>query len=72
MAPSKTTKTAPRARLAHKLAKYVRANPIHLQSRLGSQNPSVTHLSIFFFLSSPRWCPQIKTRKQSQHLVPSR
>lgn len=30
------TKSLPRARLAHKLAKYVRANPIHLQSRLSS------------------------------------
>ena len=45
MAPAKNNKTAPRARLAHKLAKYVRANPIHLQGRLGSQNPSISHLS---------------------------
>ena len=45
MAPSKNTKTAPRARLAHKLARYVRANPINLQSRLASQNPSTSHLS---------------------------
>ncbi len=45
MAPSKNTKTAPRARIAHKLARYVRANPINLQSRLSAQNPSVTHLS---------------------------
>ena len=49
MAQSKNNKTAPRAKLAHKLARYVRANPIHLQSRLGSQNPSITHLSIFKF-----------------------
>jgi hypothetical protein len=46
MAPSKNTKTAPRARLAHKLARYVRANPVHLPSRLSSENPSVSHLSI--------------------------
>ncbi len=45
MAPSKNTKTAPRARLAHKLARYVRANPINLQSRLAAQNPSTSHLS---------------------------
>jgi len=38
-------KTVPRARIAHKLAKYVRASPIHLQSRLGAQNPSTSHLS---------------------------
>ena len=50
MAPAKNNKTAPRARLAHKLARYVRANPIHLQSRLSSQNPSTTHLSIFLFI----------------------
>ncbi len=48
MAQSKTTKTAPRARIAHKLARYVRAQPIHIQSRLSTQNPSTTHLSIFF------------------------
>ncbi len=46
MAPSKNTKTAPRARLAHKLARYVRANPTNLQTKLSAQNPSITHLSI--------------------------
>jgi hypothetical protein len=45
MAQSKNTKTAPRARLAHKLARYVRANAIHLPSRLSAQNPSTSHLS---------------------------
>ena len=45
MAPSKNTKTAPRARIAHKLAKYVRANSINLQSKLSQSNPSVSHLS---------------------------
>lgn len=40
------SKTVPRARLAHKLAKYIRATPIHVQSRLSTQNPSVTHLCI--------------------------
>ena len=48
MAPSKNTKTAPRARLAHKLARYVRANPINLQSKLSASNPSISHLSINF------------------------
>jgi hypothetical protein len=51
MAPSKTTKTAPRARLAHKLARYVRANPVNLQSKLSSQNPSISHLSKIFIYS---------------------
>jgi len=41
-------KTVPRARLAHKLAKYVRATPVHLPSRLSSQNPTVSHLSILY------------------------
>ena len=50
MAQSKNTKTTPRARLAHKLARYVRANPIHVQSRLSAQSPSTTHLSISIYL----------------------
>ena len=45
MTQAKNNKTVPRARLAHKLAKYVRASPIHLQGRLRSQDPSITHLS---------------------------
>ncbi len=45
MTQAKNNKTAPRARLAHKLAKYVRASPLHLQSRVSSQNPSISHLS---------------------------
>jgi hypothetical protein len=45
MAQTKNTKTAPRARLAHKLAKYVRANAVHHPSRLSGQNPATTHLS---------------------------
>ncbi len=63
MAQTKNNKTAPRARLAHKLAKYVRAQPIHLQSRLSSQNPSTTHLSIFYSIHSPRWSPKKKIKK---------
>lgn len=45
MAQSKNNK-APRARIAHKLARYVRANPINLQGRLGPTNPSITHLRL--------------------------
>ena len=44
MAPTKNNKTAPRARLAHKLARYVRANYIHLESSLTASNPSTTQL----------------------------
>lgn len=41
------SKTVPRARIAHKLAKYTRAAPVHVKSRLSTQNPSVTHLCIY-------------------------
>lgn len=36
--------TQARARVAHKLAKYVRANPIHHQSKLAVARPSQSHL----------------------------
>lgn len=49
-------KTAPRARLAHKLAKYVRASPVHLPTRLSSESPSVAHLSILYCNFRNRWC----------------
>lgn len=58
------TKTVPRARLAHKLARYVRANPIHVQSRLSSQNPSTTHLSIYLTYLSLRRTLKKKIKKQ--------
>ncbi len=65
------TKTAPRARLAHKLAKYIRANSVHIQSRLSTQNPSTTHLSNYLNNSSLRWTLKKKIKKQCQHMVPS-
>ena len=34
-----------RTRIAHKLAKYVRANAVHVNTKLSSQAPSVSHLS---------------------------
>lgn len=71
MAQGKNIKTAPRARLAHKLAKYVRANPIHIQSRLSTQNPSTTHLSNSLTNHSLRRSRKEKIEKQRQHLVPS-
>ena len=36
--------TQARARIAHKLAKYVRANPVHIKGKLSSSSPSVSHL----------------------------
>ena len=35
-----------RAKIAHKLAKYVRATPVHLTGLSGSANPSTSHLSM--------------------------
>lgn len=43
----KTKKTVQaRAKIAHKLAKYVRATPVHLPAGSSPAQPSVTHLSI--------------------------
>jgi len=50
MAKGNNTKTAPRANISHKLAKYVRANPTHIPARLSQENPSTTHLSISFLI----------------------
>ena len=36
----------PRARIAHKLAKYVRANPVHHQPGSSLNRPSTTHLTL--------------------------
>jgi len=52
MANAKNNKTAPRAKLAHKLAKYVRANQTHVPARLSQENPSTTHLSMFVINSA--------------------
>lgn len=42
----KTKKTVQaRAKIAHKLAKYVRAAPVHLPSGSCPAQPSVSHLS---------------------------
>jgi hypothetical protein len=46
MVESKAKTGAVRARLAHKLAKYVRATPIHLTGVRGGAFPSTSHLSI--------------------------
>jgi len=50
MAQSKNTKSAPTARIAHKLARYVRASPTHIPARLSQESPSTTHLSISLFI----------------------
>lgn len=50
MVESKAKTGAVRARLAHKLAKYVRATPIHLTGARGGAFPSTSHLSIALFI----------------------
>lgn len=45
MVDAKKKFTPARARIAHKLAKYVRALPVHVNSSLDGSAPSVTHLS---------------------------
>ena len=40
-------KSAPRARIAHKLARYYRALPQHLTGIKGDSQPSTSHLRIF-------------------------
>lgn len=58
----KTKKTVQaRAKIAHKLAKYVRAIPVHLNAGSSADQPSVSHLSTHALYSSPRRCPSKKT-----------
>lgn len=43
----KTKKTVQaRAKISHKLARYVRANPVHLQAGSSADRPSTTHLTL--------------------------
>ena len=49
MVESKTKTTAARAKIAHKLARYYRATPIHLLGTKGDNQPSTSHLSTSFF-----------------------
>jgi len=46
MVESKNKTSAARAKIAHKLARYVRATPIHLTGIKGNNLPSASHLSI--------------------------
>lgn len=45
MVESKAKATTSRARIAHKLARYYRATPVHLTGLSGDANPSTAHLS---------------------------
>lgn len=50
-----------RAKIAHKLARYVRATPVHLHQGSCPAQPSVNHLSILYIYLSLWWSPQKKT-----------
>ena len=45
MVENKNKTTVTRAKIAHKLAKYYRATPVHLTGVTGNANPSTSHLS---------------------------
>lgn len=45
MVESKAKATTSRAKIAHKLARYFRATPVHLSGLSGASDPSVSHLS---------------------------
>lgn len=49
MVETKTKTAAARAKIAHKLARYYRATPIHLTGTRGDNQPSTSHLSIIAF-----------------------
>jgi hypothetical protein len=52
----KTKKTVQaRAKIAHKLARYFRAAPVHLPSGSSAAQPSVAHLGIILIYISPWW-----------------
>jgi large subunit ribosomal protein L6e len=46
MVESKAKATTVRARIAHKLARYYRATPVHLAALTGLANPSTSHLTL--------------------------
>lgn len=49
-----------RAKIAHKLARYVKALPVHLPSGSCPAQPSVSHLSTCLAYISLRWITQKK------------
>jgi hypothetical protein len=49
MVESKTKVSVTRAKIAHKLARYYRATPVHLTGVTGASTPSTSHLSTHSF-----------------------
>lgn len=58
MVDSKTKTTVTRAKVAHKLAKYFRATPVHLTGVVGDANPSTSHLSNTLFIQNSEEPPR--------------
>ena len=58
MVESKNKTSTARAKIAHKLAKYVRATPIHLTGIHGNNQPSASHLSIFYSIQLSEELPR--------------
>lgn len=49
MVETKTKTASTRAKIAHKLARYYRATPVHLEGTRGPSQPSTSHLSNLHF-----------------------
>jgi hypothetical protein len=60
----KTKKTVQaRAKISHKLARYVRAAPVHLHTGSCPAQPSVNHLGTISYNKSIRWLTKKKIKK---------
>ena len=57
MVEAKNKTTAARARIAHKLARYYRATPVHLQGISGTSQPSTSHQSIIYTIQPSEELP---------------
>jgi hypothetical protein len=73
MVETKTKTATARAKIAHKLARYYRATPIHLTGTQGQSQPSTSHLSIPIFTQPsaepPRGDSETKTTPGTQPMT---
>ena len=70
MVESKNKTTAARARIAHKLARYIRATPINLQGTTGHNQPSTSHLSITFSIQLSEEPPNVDSETKLTPGIP--
>ena len=61
----------PRAKIAHKLAKYIKANAVHQTNPVSANKPSVSHLSIFLIYLAFGGAPQRKHRNNAKTWYPA-